>query len=189
LRRELASLREIIEARLDGADKATELRLDTINEIPALIKEEISHLEALLMARLQTATDGMDLKIKAVNDVSNERFAAIEGTFQGNALALAAALAAQKEAAAETNKANALAIGKSETGTKESLQALQALMSTGLTSLGERFADLKSRLDRGEGQDLGGDKSSAHNIAMIGAVGAVIGIILGLAAIFSVFKL
>lgn len=188
LRRELASLREIITARLDGEALATELRLKTITAVPLRIKEEIAHLEELIMARLDTVNKSLELKIMAFDKVSNERFNAIEGTFQGNALALAAALAAQKEAAAETNKANSLAIGKSELGTKESLVSLQALMSTGLESLGERFSDLKSRIDRGEGKDTGVDHSANRMFAIIGAIGGLLGIILSIAALFAVFK-
>jgi len=188
LRREISALREVIEARLDGEAQATLLRLDTINGFPEMIKEQIGHLESLLMARIVAAIENTDLKITTVDRVSNERFAAIEGTFQGNALALAAALAAQKEAAAETNKANALAIGKSEAGTKEAQLALQQLTNTGLDSLSVRFSDLKSRIDKGEGKEVGVDHSANRAFAYIGAVGGVLAIILSLAALFAVFK-
>ena len=187
LRRELAALREIIEARLDGSDKATELRLVATEAIPARIKEEITHLDALLTARMNTLDETLQLRILAVQDVGTEHFAAIDGTFGSNALALAAALAAQKEAAAETNKANALAIGKSEEATKERLQALETLMNTGLASLRDAQTGVTSRLDRGEGTTTGKDDSALRLIAVLGVILALLGVMIAGAAAVKAF--
>jgi len=46
-RRELASLREILEARLNGMDSATTLLSQTVNRTPTVIQTEIAHLREL----------------------------------------------------------------------------------------------------------------------------------------------
>lgn len=47
LRQELGALREIIESRLDGMDRATELLSETVNRTPTVIQTEISHVREL----------------------------------------------------------------------------------------------------------------------------------------------
>jgi signal transduction histidine kinase len=44
-----------------------------------------------------------------------------------------------------------LAIGKSDETTKERLDSLERLMETNFAALRESYADLKGRIDRGEG--------------------------------------
>jgi subtilase family serine protease len=68
-------------------------------------------------------------------------------------------LAAQKEAAAEQNKSNTLAITKSESSTKETIAANATQAQTGLLSLENQFDDLKERLVRIEST---GARASAH---------------------------
>jgi hypothetical protein len=85
---------------------------------------------------------------RSVQDVSREKFEAIEGTFASNALALTAALAAQKEAAAEQNKSNTLAITKSENATKETIAANAAQNQASALAQADTIADLKDRLVR-----------------------------------------
>ena len=205
LRRELTNLRQIIEARLDGSDKATQLRLVTIEAMPDRIKEEVGHLETLQDAKFDNVKENLvrsneifELRIQSSSDVAAERFSAIAGQFterdtrteqaaQESRISLDAALAAAKEAVSEQNKANALAIGKSEDATKERLDALALLMNTSVASLNDRISDVKTRLDRGEGRDTGSDASVARTFAIVGVIGSLIGIILGIAALLKVF--
>jgi hypothetical protein len=173
--RELAATRELIETRLAAMDKATELLAATVGQVPSETDKAISALRELMEARLnamdkatQLLADGLlkfpsDLdkatrsvmeilrgEIRSVQDVAAEKFTAIEGTFASNALALTAALAAQKEAAAEQNKSNTLAITKSEQATKETIAANAAQTSSGQASLSRELGDLKERLVRME---------------------------------------
>jgi hypothetical protein len=180
-RRELSAMRELIETRLLGMDKATELLAATVGKVPTDTDKAVGGLRELLGARI----DGMDIattllaaqvnavptetdkrisalrqiltgEISNVRDVSLEKFQAVDGTFASNALALTAALAAQKEAAAEQNKSNTLAITKSETATKETILANAAQNSAGLASQAREIADLKERLVRLEERGLSG---------------------------------
>jgi hypothetical protein len=141
LLREQSSLREIMEVRINGVERSLE------QQLAAAVELILSH-------------------IKNVADVSNERFSGIATQFlerdtrteqaaQESRISLDAALAAAKEAVSEQNKANSLAIGKSEDATKERLDALQLLFSTSNKSLEDKISDAKSRLDSGGGQEQG----------------------------------
>jgi hypothetical protein len=134
-------------------------------------------------------------KIGNVQDVSAERFKAIDGTFGANALALTAALAAQKEAAAEQNKSNALAIDKSERATKETIAANAAQAVAGLAAQAAIAADLKdrvvrletagpARLEERSERRLDHGVNMASVMAVIAVVSVVAAIALGLLAAF-----
>jgi hypothetical protein len=201
-RRELSFNRELIETRLAAMDKATKLLADTLNHVPTETDKAVSALRELLGARI----DGMDTatrlladqvnqipsetdkriialkeillgEIHNVQDVASEKFSAIDGTFGSNALALTAALAAQKEAAAEQNKSNTLAINKSEQATKEASLANVAQTSNSLASQAATIADLKDRLVRlesgglalsGARADQRADRAEARDVGSVG---------------------
>jgi len=139
----IAALKDLLEARIDGMDTATALLADNVRQVPTSVDKAI--------AALRTVLDG---EINNVRDVSLEKFIAIEGTFASNALALTAALAAQKEAAAEQNKSNTLAINKSEQATKEASLANVAQTGSSLASQAATIADLKDRVVRLEAGGL-----------------------------------
>jgi hypothetical protein len=96
--------------------------------------------------------------VRSVQDVSAEKFTAIEGTFASNALALTAALAAQKEAAAEAKKSSDLAIDRANSTTKDTIVSNAAQFSNSLASQAATIADLKDRVVRIES---GGAATSA----------------------------
>ena len=143
IERSVGALRELLGARIDGMDTATKLLASQVNVIPSETDKRVTALRAVL-----------DGEIRNVQDVAQEKFSAIEGTFASNALALTAALAAQKEAAAEQNKSNTLAINKSEQATKEASLANVAQTSSSLASQAATIADLKDRLVRLESGGL-----------------------------------
>jgi septal ring factor EnvC (AmiA/AmiB activator) len=186
-RRDMHSHRELLETRLEAMDKATELLAATLNHVPTETDKAVNALRDLLGARIDgmdvatklladqvaevpTATDKAINALKAillgeitnVRSTSLEKFTAIEGTFASNALALTAALAAQKEAAAEQNKSNTLAITKSEQATKETIAANAAQTTNSLASLAATVADLKDRLVRLEAGGLATRESRAE---------------------------
>jgi hypothetical protein len=135
--RAVGALRELLGARIDGMDKANELLAENVRQFPSDLDKATRALREVL--------EGM---IRNVQDVAQEKFNAIDGTFASNALALTAALAAQKEAAAEQNKSNTLAITKSEQATKETIAANAAQNTNSLTSQAATISDLKDRLVR-----------------------------------------
>jgi hypothetical protein len=142
-REAVSTLRQLIEARLGAMDKANELLATNVDRFPSELDKVSKSIREILGG-----------EISLVEAVSQEKFQAIEGTFASNALALTAALAAQKEAAAEQNKSNTLAITKSEQATKETIAANAAQTANSLGSLVDTIADLKDRLVRLEAGGL-----------------------------------
>ena len=187
-RRDLANVREIIETRLDGMDRAILLRLAEINAAPVTFRREIDHLTDVSRERF----DGVDRQFTAereyitrlianVSDVADQKFTAVNTRFDErdtrtaqaadeSRISLDAALAAAKEAVSEQNKANTLAIGKSELATQKQIDALSTLMTTSASALDEKITDVKSRLDRSEGRSSG--FSSGWGI-LVGAFGLI----------------
>jgi hypothetical protein len=186
-RRDMEALRELIQTRLSAMDKATELLAATVGRVPSETDKSISSMKELIDTRLKAMDKANELlalgmagdlnslklfllgEINNVRSVSLEKFTAIEGTFASNALALTAALAAQKEAAAEQNKSNTLAINKSEQATKEASLANVAQTTSSLASISATIADLKDRLVRLE---AGGTAVSAARVESREARGA-----------------
>jgi hypothetical protein len=146
----VGALRELLGARIDGMDIATKLLADTVSKFPSDVDRAVTNAVAVMQAELRN-----------VQDVSLEKFAAIDGTFASNALALTAALAAQKEAAAEQNKSNTLAITKSEQATKETILANAAQNTATAVAASNTLADLKDRVVRLES----GGVASAHALS------------------------
>jgi hypothetical protein len=205
---EIAALADLLGARIDAMDKATELLAATVGRVPSDTDKAVGALRELLGARI----DGMDMatellavnvravptdidkaaralreilqgEIKNVQDVAIEKFLAIDGTFSSNALALTAALAAQKEAAAEQNKSNTLAITKSEVATKEKIDSNALQTATSLKSLADRLDDLKERVDRGEGQEHGQATGRTEQRLNVGQVIAALSVLVAVVSI------
>lgn len=137
-------LKEVIETRLAGMDEATKLLATNVDKVPYAILQEAGNLKALIMS-----------KIDDVAHVGDEKFKAVESTFESNALALTAALAAQEKAVAEQNKSNTLAITKSEVTTKETIAANAQQFQTAQRSLESAIVDLKERVVRIESTGAG----------------------------------
>lgn len=175
----VSALRDLLGARIDGMDVATKLLADSVLQFPSATDKAIAGLHTLLSVRFSSVEEAMALlssgldrvlvetarsmlgqreilvgEIRNVQDVATQKFEAIEGTFASNALALTAALAAQKEAAAEQNKSNTLAITKSEQATKETIAANAAQTTNSLASQAATIADLKDRVVRIESGGL-----------------------------------
>lgn len=123
-------------------------------------------------------------QIRNVEDVASERFGNIATQFaerdtrtvlaaDESRVSLKAALDAAKEAVSEQNKANSLAIGKSEDATKERLDALGILMTASVKSLEDKISDAARRLDRGEGRSAGLSDGAKGMIALIGVLAAL----------------
>lgn len=144
MERALVSERRVFETRLSAMDQATKLLATNVDKVPFSIVEAAGNLERYILSR-----------IDEVSNVSDEKFAAIDGIFASNALALTAALAAQKEAAAETNKSGTLAILKSEQATKETIGANAAQTVAGMSAQAAAHQDLKERVVRLEAGGVG----------------------------------
>lgn len=204
IRLDMAGLRELLEARLDAMDKATDLHRGLTAEVTGRAERQTAHLKELLETHLDDVLEYVKGQIELgraetgrVLDVCMERFSAIDGTFASNALALTAALAAQKEAAAEQNKSGTLAITKSEQTTKETINSNAIQTSGQLASQAALITDVKERVvrleqsvvntatNRIEGRDdrteHRGDRQSVTALAAVGlsAVAIIVAVFLG----------
>ncbi len=158
----ITGLRAIIEQRLDGSDQAIELAATEIAKIreqnaaaDRLLAEDTAARMAAEREFILSQIAGAAAETRRTGDVMQEKFAAIEGTFASNALALTAALAAQKEAAAEAKKSSDLAIDRANAATKETIAANAAQTTAGLSSQAATIADLKDRVVRIESMGVG----------------------------------
>jgi hypothetical protein len=144
LRRDVSALREILQARLDGMDRAAVVLSETVNRTPTEIQTQIAHLKEL-----------HDEKFRSIAVQSGERFSSIELQFRERDVrteqaakagkeALDAALLAAKELVTQQNEANRGEAAKTEQNFTKQIDAQAA-----------RIDELKERIDRGEGNTAG----------------------------------
>jgi hypothetical protein len=144
LRRDVSALREILQARLDGMDRATVVLSETVNRTPTAIQLAVSHLQELHDEKFT----GISLQF-AERDVRTDKAATASKE------ALDAALLAAKELVAQQNEANAAAADKAEQTTIKQIDQIGLRIDTMQKALDDRLTELKERIDRGEGADSG----------------------------------
>jgi hypothetical protein len=159
----------------------------------------VQQMEALFRAALA--------ETRRVDEVHGQRFAGIQTQFEerddraqqlaadterqatklaaDSDLKLNAALAAQKEAAAEANKSSALAIGKSEAATKEQQNADRILFSSRLDAVTKEVGEVRRQVDKAPGEQAAATKTekrldSGQLVAYVIALVAVIGLLVTL---------
>lgn len=174
----VTELQKLLEARLDGYDRATKLLEDNVNRVPTLLDREIAQTTAL----------------------SGEKFAAIDQRFRerdvrtdqdkaASTTAVNAALSAQKEAAQAQEVSNGTAINKSEAGFTKEIDGLKVLMGTNKDSVNIQINDLIARLNRSETAT-----ATTHDVrtddrlntgSIVGLVGGAVGILSLLLAFFN----
>lgn len=156
---------ELLVERLRGIDIATKLLNETVNRVPTETQTSVG--------RLQDLTDE---KFRSVSLQFKERDTRSERESRDNKVAVDAAFAAQKEAASEKDKANTLAITKSEVGTLETINKLERLFTTKNDGLSDKIDDLKDRIGRLESVKVGSQQAYAGLYVAVGLVIAVISI-------------
>ena len=167
----------VLEERLRGIDTATRLLNETVNRVPTALTEGLGHLQAV-----------MDERFASIDKQFAERDTRQERESRDNKVAVDAAFAAQKEAAAKQEETFGRSIDKSESATAETIGKLQDLTSTqdsalaskiddGLRTLADKIddlkdgtlADLKARLAQVEG-NRGGHADHAATLQAGSAV-------------------
>jgi cation transport regulator ChaB len=164
LHREILGLREILEARLIGMDKALILLQAAVDRSPS-IAEIYSEFKE---------------KFNSVQTQFKERDTRSEQSSKDSKVAVDAALQAAKEAVNEQNKSNTTAIGKSEAATTKQIDQIMELIRTMVSSFDSKISDLKERINlvqipvnRAEGHAQGVQGVWGY---IFGAIGAAIGI-------------
>lgn len=192
--RALAAYREVVESRLNGMDEATRLLASELTLARQTADQRSLRSRDDLDRSVHALREVLSGDIKNVADVTSEKFNAVDTRFQErdtrtqqaadeSRISLDAALAAAKEAVSEQNKANTEAIRKSELATQKQIDSLIALMTTANKSVEDKISDLKSRLDRGEGQTTGAADSHAESRLNIGQMLLVISVLAAIAGL------
>jgi tetrahydromethanopterin S-methyltransferase subunit B len=163
---------DVVATRLDGIDTATDLRLRGIIEIPDQIDEKVANLEKIA-----------DEKFASIDNQFKERDTRSERESRDNKVAVDAAFAAQKEAAAKQDEGNQKNIDKSERSILESINKLSVLVDSQIKAMGDKIDDLKDRIGRVESVKIGVAEAKTGFSSNIGVVVMVATILLAAIAI------
>jgi cation transport regulator ChaB len=122
----------IIVERLNGIDRATVVLNETVNRVPTALSEGLGHLQAV-----------MDERFRSIELQFRERDTRSERESRDNKVAVDAAFAAQKEAAAKQDEGNAKAIDKSERATTETIKTNYDLSAAKIEALTKSLDEVK----------------------------------------------
>jgi hypothetical protein len=170
----LAAFRDVVEVRLSGMDRATELVARDIAAIPGMISTSVGHLRELY-----------EVKFEGIAQQLVERDVRAAGLQQAGTDALAAAFRAAKELGIAQNEAGAQANAKTEVAVGQQIKALT-----------DKIDVINGRLDRGEAFGQGGQVAKTERrldtgqvvsyavaaIALLGLVASLVGLVVSLVA-------
>jgi hypothetical protein len=168
--REIAALREIFEAKIDGhskifdarvvsADSSIKLIRDLIHNIPSSIDEKVGNLRTL-----------HDEKFKSIEKQFVERDTRTEQAAVGTKTAVDAALQAAKEANAESNRSISAASTKQEGAFSKQIDQQGILIAATTCGTEDKISDLKDRVQALESSKLataGTKDESRANLSLI----------------------
>jgi uncharacterized phage infection (PIP) family protein YhgE len=140
--KDLLSLREILEARINGMDTAIKLT----QQYPTLLDTAMVSLKNLVSDSISTLRDIHNQRFDKIDTQIAERDTVAERTSRDNKVAVDAAFAAAKEAVGEQNKSNALAIAKSEAAFTKQIDQIGELLKAIEKATSDKIDDLKDRL-------------------------------------------
>jgi hypothetical protein len=212
LLREMSSLREIFETRLNGMDKANQVLAETVNRTPTAIQTAIANLKDVYDERFTSVQQQLgdrgatyDERFASIAQQFSERDVRTDQAATASASALAAALQAAKEAVFEQAQAAAKAAEKTELSFTKQIDQIQLQIKTIGDGFSDRIAELKERIDRGEGADHGSaatvldqraisglaqtqmvDKATANRANISLALAAFFGLVSVIAVVFAI---
>lgn len=162
-------MREVIETRLNGMDKAITLLQTASDKFPERIDEKISALEKVHGEKFES-TDKQFFE----RDVRTQQAA------EGQTTAVNAALQAQKESAQKQAEAFGEATQKAETQFTKQIDQQGELLRTEVRGLVTQINELKDRFNRGEGTSVGAAANKTDNRLLFGVLIAAVGMIIGI---------
>ncbi len=177
--REIASVRDILETRQDGTDRAIGLLEAAFDRLPAVITAAVHVLQEL-----------HEEKFRSIEIQFKERDTRAEQTSRDSKVAVDAALSAQVKAVDAQNIANDRAIAKSEAGFTKQIDQIGTLIQATGKATDEKIDDVKERLNAMEIRANSFEARTTGKTEGISAVGVIIvSIVAGLAALVSVATL
>jgi hypothetical protein len=165
----------VLQERLRGIDRATEVLDESVNRMPTALQEAIQHLREL-----------DEEKFRSVSLQFAERDLRSERESRDNKVAVDAAFAAQKEAAAQAEISNAKAIDKSEAATSETIAKLNELFESNSRALTDKIDDVKLRLTQIESLAIGGRQAVSDRQSGITSSSAMWGVIIALLTLVAI---
>jgi|ERR1035437_4520587 hypothetical protein len=170
LHQHTASVREVLESRIDAAEKVIDAIWSRIEKFDALVAKEIGHLKEV-----------HGVKFDGIQTQFAERDTRQEKTSESDRVALGAALNAAKEAVGEQNKSSASAIAKSEAATTKQIDQIGVMNLATNKSTDEKIEDLKTSMATIKGQAKGLNDGWGYIVGIIGvllALGTLIAVVL-----------
>jgi len=158
LLREVQALKELFDQRVDAIEKAVAVAHENMVRVPNETDKAIQHLREVFEERFSTLLE----KFAGVQTQFKERDTRVEQTARASKEALDAALQAAKEAVGKQNDSFVTSIAKSETATNKQIEQLGQLIATMTGANSAKVDDLKERIVKLEGLDLG-SKSLANS--------------------------
>lgn len=170
LQREIAATREILEAQLEGVKNVINVRLDGMDKANVLLQELREKMPDIISVSIKQLENLHQEKFHSIETQFIERDTRTEQTSRDSKVAVDAALQAAKEAVGEQNKSNALAIAKSEAAFTKQIDQLGVLITTMQKGIDDKIEDIKSRLLIIEGNRQGGAQAWGIWLAVTGLV-------------------
>lgn len=174
-------LLDTLRERLRGMDRATELNLLELARIPEVIDEKVHNAAALTAAETEALRRELGVELVRIAQQFTERDTRAERESRDNKVAVDAAFAAQKEAAAKQDESNAKAIDKSEKATAETIGKLSELFDTSNRGLRDKIEEVARRIERieagAQGTATGRQTTQADSTRIQTTIFAVLGVL------------
>lgn len=169
---EHALIRSVIEARLNGIDKATMLLQDGSDKLPAHIDEKIS-----------ASHDIHEEKFASIQVQFRERDVRTEQSSKDSKVAVDAALQAAKEAVGKQNESSDRAILKSEAAVMKQIDQIMQLINGNNKAVDDKINDVKERLTRAEGNSEGKTVAGTSHQTSSSFVVTVVSVVIAFASV------
>lgn len=176
LLRENLWLREVIETRLDGMDKAIQLLQAASDKFPERIDEKISALQGV-----------QDERFRSIDKQFVERDVRTEQNATQTKVAVDAALQAAEKAVGKQQEAFSLATDKQEASVTKQIDAIVKLIETNFNALLIQLNDQKERITRIESKGEGVQVAQTTHQTSVRDIVGIIAVILSAIAIAIVY--
>lgn len=174
LREAIASVKELLTTRIDAIDQAQIKFVEGINRVPSDTDKQIVTLAKLFDEKLGVLNVSTTERFNNVAMRFNERDIRFDQAALHNQISLEAALNAAKEAVAEQNRSNNVAISKSEAAFTKQIDNILDLMKQNAKATDEKIDDIKTQLLRIEGRSKGLGDGWGYIVGFFAVIGVII---------------
>jgi len=141
---------DILAQRLDGMDKANDLRLRRLDHVPDQIDSAVSHLRDVVEQKFINVGNGFVALQERMAEQKKDTKDAVDAAFL-----------AAKDAVNLQTEASEKSIAKSEAGTTKQIDSLGVQATTAIDALKEQINDLKLEVSRINATKSGGTEEHA----------------------------